>query len=137
MILIEYVALLNRKQDLLDKIIGNTESQIRFIRKQKMVGLTRLLRTRGQLLETLAILIEQEKEGRQWNDQLEVQKLRQHIQKAQQIILAASAVAIQTALDEKKRIAEQMVGNAKTRELRQTYIGRWYQGVSRGFSRKV
>ncbi len=103
MILIEYVALLNRKQDLLDKIIGNTESQVRFIRKQKMVGLNRLLRTRGQLLETLAILIEQEKEGRQWNDQIEVQKLRRHIQKSQQIVLAASAVAIQTALDEKKK----------------------------------
>ncbi len=137
MILIEYMSLLTKKKNLLNKIIGNTESQVRFIRQQKMVGLNRLLRTRSQLLDALAQLIKQEEAGRPWDDLSEVQELRRQILQAEQQLLAASSLAVQLALNEKKRIAEQMRGNSQAREIHQTYIGRWYQGGSRGFSRKI
>lgn len=135
--LIEYVEVLDAKKRLLAKIIGNTESQVRFIRQQKMVGLKRLLRTRSQLLESLANLNHQEATGGRWADQPEVQDLRGKIRQAEQQLLSVSSLAVQLALNEKKRIADQMRGNSQAREIHLTYVGRWYQGVSRGFSRKV
>ena len=137
MILIEYIALLDEKTKLLGKIIGNTESQIRLIRQQKMVGIKRLLRARRQLLDELAELIQWEAAGLCWDDLAEVKELRRQIWQAEQQLIAASSLAVQLALNEKKRIADQMRGNSQAREIHQTYIGRWYQGVSRGFSRKV
>ena len=137
MILIEHMTLLNKKKDLLNKILGNTESQIRLIRQQKMVGMKRLLRVRRQLLDEMAELVQREAAGLFWNDCADVQALRRQIQQAEQQLLAASSLAVQLALNEKKRIAEQMRANSQAREIQQTYIGRWYQGISRGFSRKV
>jgi len=137
MILTEYIALLDEKTKLLGKIIGNTESQIRLIRQQKMVGIKRLLRVRRQLLDEMAELVQREAAGLCWNDRADVQALRRQIQQAEQQLLAASSLAVQLALNEKKRIAEQMRRNSQAREIQQTYIGRWYQGISRGFSRKV
>ena len=137
MILTKYIALLDEKRILLGKIIGNTESQIRLIRQQKMVGMKRLLRVRRQLLDEMAELVQREAPGLFWNDCADVQALRRQIQQAEQQLLAASSLAVQLALNEKKRIAEQMRRNSQAREIQQTYIGRWYQGISRGFSRKV
>jgi hypothetical protein len=137
MILTEYIALLDEKRILLGKIIGNTESQVRFIRQQKMVGLKRLLRTRSQLLESLANLNQQEATGGCWDDQPEVQDLRGKIRQAEQQLLAVSSLAVQLALKEQNRIADQMRGNSQAREIHHTYVGRWYQGISRGFSRKA
>lgn len=137
MSLIEYVEVLHAQKRLLDKIIGNTESQIRFIRQQKMVGLKRLLRTRSQLLVSLASLLQKEEDYRCWADQPEVQALHSLIRQAEQQLLAANGLAVQLALKEQKRIADQMRGNSQAREIHHTYVGRWYQGISRGFSRKV
>jgi hypothetical protein len=135
--LIEYVEVLDAKKRLLAKIIGNTESQVRFIRQQKMVGLRRLLRTRSQLLDSLASLNQQEATGGCWADQPEVQDLRGKIRQAEQQLLAVSSLAVQLALKEQNRIADQMRGNSQAREIHHTYVGRWYQGISRGFSRKA
>ena len=137
MILSEYIALLDEKRILLGKIIGNTESQIRLIRQQKMVGIKRLLRVRRQLLDGLAELVRLEAAGLCWNERADVKDIRRQIRQAEQQLLAANSLAVQLALKEQKRIADQMRGNSQAREIHQTYIGRWYQGVSRGFSRKV
>lgn len=90
MILTEYIALLDEKRILLGKIIGNTESQIRLIRQQKMVGIKRLLRARRQLLDELAELVQREAAGLCCNDCAEVQAIRRQIQQAEQQLLAAS-----------------------------------------------
>lgn len=137
MILAEYIALLDEKRILLRKIIGNTESQIRLIRQQKMVGIKRLLRVRRQLLAELDELVQREAAGLCWNERANVKDIRRQIRQAEQQLLAANSLAVQLALKEQKRIAGQMRGNSQAREIHQTYIGRWYQGVSRGFSRKV
>ena len=137
MILAEYIALLDEKRILLRKIIGNTESQIRLIRQQKMVGIKRLLRVRRQLLAELDELVQREAAGLCWNERADVQDIRRQIRQAEQQLLVANSLAVQLALKEQKRIADQMRGNSQAREIHQTYIGRWYQGVSRGFSRKV
>jgi hypothetical protein len=133
----EYVELLKQKQHLLVQIIDNTESQIRFIRQQKMVGLRRLLRNRRHLLDALVVLIHEEQDGQNDFDSLDTQILRQKIQQLQQQLGFANNLAVKAAQQEKARIAEQMRGNSQAREIQQTYIGRWYQGISRGFSRKV
>ena len=137
MILAEYIALLDEKRILLRKIIGNTESQIRLIRQQKMVGIKRLLRVRRQLLAELDELVQREAAGLCWNERADVQDIRRQIRQAEQQLLVANSLAVQLALKEQKRIADQMRGNSQAREIHHTYVGRWYQGISRGFSRKV
>lgn len=137
MILAEYIALLDEKRILLRKIIGNTESQIRLIRQQKMVGIKRLLRVRSQLLAELDELVQREAAGLCWNERADVQDIRRQIRQAEQQLLVANSLAVQLALKEQKRIADQMRGNSQAREIHHTYVGRWYQGISRGFSRKV
>lgn len=137
MILAEYIALLDEKRILLRKIIGNTESQIRLIRQQKMVGIKRLLRVRSQLLAELDELVQREAAGLCWNERADVQDIRRQIRQAEQQLLVANSLAVQLALKEQKGIADQMRGNSQAREIHHTYVGRWYQGISRGFSRKV
>ena len=83
MILIEYIALLAEKRKLLGKILGNTESQIRLIRQQKMVGIKRLLRVRRQLLDELAELIRREVSETCWQDLAEAQELRRQNQQVE------------------------------------------------------
>ena len=82
MILAEYIALLDEKRILLRKIIGNTESQIRLIRQQKMVGIKRLLRVRRQLLAELDELVQREAAGLCWNERADVQDIRRQIRQA-------------------------------------------------------
>ena len=133
----EYVECLKQKQRLLEQVLANTESQLRFIRQQKMVGLRRLLRTRCRLLDALAVLIQEGQDGQNEYDSMEIQLLRRKIQQLQQQVGFASNLAVKAALQEKARIADQMRDNSQAREIHQTYVGRWYQGISRGFSRKV
>jgi hypothetical protein len=134
---VEYIELLQKKKLLLGQIADNTERQIRFIRNRKMAGLKRLLRERQKLLDEWGQLTTREEVGREWRDHPVVNELYQQIQKDEQIVLAANALALQVAVKEKNQIAEEMCGNTKVKNIRQVYIGRWYQGLSRGFSRKV
>ena len=133
----EYVELLHEKRRILAKITDNTERQVRFIRRQAMVGLNRLLRERSILLDEMALVIEREREDERWRDCHEAQEICREIQLEQEILMHENSLAVQSALHEKMAIANQLCSCAITQNIRKLYIGRWYQELSRGFCSKA
>ena len=119
------------------KILDNTQRQVLFLGREhrSIKGLERLLQKRGQLLKQLARTKKEVWEDSIGNEELkqrmkeETLQLRKKIQTAQQQLL-------QTAMIEKNNISAKLAGHKMTRNVRNAYITRWYQGVSRGFSRK-
>ena len=134
---LEYVELLQQKTILLARITENTERQIRFIRRQAMVGWRRLLREREGLLEKLSVVVALQQASRQWCEEEEVQEIHRQISQMEEQLLIFNASAMQSAAEGKARIAEKMRGNTQAKDVRKIYIHRWYQGISRGFSRKA
>jgi hypothetical protein len=136
---VEYIRLLNKKIILLEEIVDNTERQIRFLQgeHQSLRGLKRLLQVRGKLLQDLKSIVQKEKSGQEWHGCTFGQEKAEEIQKLQNNIIELQARLVQTASQKKNEIAVRLGGNRVTRNIRNAYIGRWYQGLSRGFSRTV
>jgi len=135
----EYLKILNKKLNTLEKIADNTERQVRFLQNdhRSLLGLMRLLQVRDQLLKLVVSLTNKEESGQEWKDCVAAQESEKSIRRYQKKIIELQAKAIQVATEKKNSIAEQMSGNRVTRNIRNVYIGRWYQGLSRGFSREV
>jgi len=136
---VEYMNLLNKKMTLLETIMDNTDRQIRFLQGEhrSLRGLMRLLQVRGQLLKDLAAIAKKEENGEAWQGCDVVQERVTGIQQVQNQIAELQAKLVQSAKEKKNEIAVHLGGNRVTRNIRNAYIGRWYQGVSRGFSRTV
>lgn len=136
---VEYMRLLNKKVVLLEEILNNTERQIRFLQgeHQSLRGLKRLLQVREKLLQDLKGIVQKEKSGQEWHECTFVKEKAAEIQKLQNNIIELQALLVQTASQKKNEIAVHLGGNRITRNIRNAYIGRWYQGLSRGFSRTV
>lgn len=126
---------------LLGKILDNTERQIRFFSREhrSLDGLQHLLKKRGQWLKQLEALrcarktcgiMPQGFKG-------EAAEIKRQILQVRKKIQAAQVQAIQAAMQEKNKIAAKLSGNKITRNVRNAYILRWYQGASRGFSRQA
>ena len=115
---------------LLEKILENTERQGRFLATEhkSLKGLTRLLAKRRQLLERLSEL---KAAGCRKASGDEV--LQQQIRNLWYKLKEADILLHRAALAEKNRISQNLVGNKVARNVRNAYIMRWYQGVSRGF----
>ena len=130
---------LRQELALLEKILDNTERQIRFFSREhrSLDGLQQLLRKRGQWLKQLeALRCETRGIGLQ-DFGGEATEIKRQIQQARKKIQAAQAQAVQAAMLEKSKIAAKLSGNKITRNVRNAYITRWYQGASRGFSRQA
>ena len=136
---VEYMSLLNKKKNLLETIADNTERQIRFLQSehQSLRGLKRLLQVRGQLLKDIFAIAQKEKDGHDWQGFAAVQARIKEVQELQNQIKELQMQLVHTAKEKKNEIAVHLGGNRVTRNIRNAYIGRWYQGVSRGFSRTV
>ena len=135
----EYVELLSQQMVIMEKITDNTERQSRFMRgkHRSLGGLTRLLAARARLLKQLADLTGQSGKEQEWQDCAEVSELLMKIRRQRAKIRELQRLVIETVIAEKNSIAGQICGARVTRNIRNAYIGRWYQGVSRGFSRTV
>lgn len=122
--------------ELLEKILDNTRRQVRFFQSEHRTlnGLQKLLQKRRSLLQQL----EQLRRGRKVEsaDIITDVAIQAQLRELRQAILAEQATAIQAAGAEKNRIAAKLNGNRMTRNVRNAYIMRWYQGVSRGFCRQ-
>ena len=136
---VDYMNLLNKKIILLATVTDNTERQIRFLQgdHQSLRGLKRLLQVRGQLLKELVTITQKGKCGLEWQEDASVQERITEIQQGQKKIVELQEKLAQIAMEKKNEIAVHLGGNRITRNIRNAYIGRWYQGVSRGFSRIV
>ena len=101
-----------------------------------MDGLRHLLQKRGQWLKRLEAVRRGRHEPALKEMDDEMQAIEQRILQVRQEIQSAQLQLIQAAIQEKNNIAAKLRGNKVTRNVRNAYIMRWYQGISRGFSRQ-
>ena len=136
---LEYLKLLAEQQTLMEKIIDNTERQVRCIRgkHRSLNGLMRLLAARAFLLAQLRKIIDRTSTFHDWESDGEVQGMMWNIRQAWQKIHDEQATLVATAQMEKNNIASKLGGARVTQNIRNAYIGRWYQGLSRGFNREA
>ena len=135
----KYVEILGQKLKLMEQIADNTKRQVRFLQNEhrSLRGLMRLLQMRGKLLQQLDALQQKAAEGMEWQNCLPAKELEKTIQCCREKIAFLHTQAIQAATEEKNRVASHLNGNRVTQTIRNVYIGRWYQGMSRGFNRSV
>lgn len=121
----------------LEKILDNTQRQILFLRREhrSIKGLGRLLQKRGQLLKQLAGIKAKTEERSIGNEEI-MEQIKQKILQLREKIQISQQQLLQAAMCEKNNISAKLVSNKMTRNVRNAYIMRWYQGVSRGFSRQ-
>ena len=136
---LEYLKMLAEQQTLMEKIIDNTERQVRYIRgnHRSLNGLMRLLAARASLLAQLRKFIDRTSRFHDWENDGEVRDMMRNIQQDWQKIRDVQSTLMATAQMEKNNIANKLGGARITQNIRSAYIGRWYQGLSRGFSREV
>ena len=135
----EYLTMLAEQETLMGKIIDNTERQVRYIRgnHRSLNGLMRLLAARASLLAELRKNIDRTSTIHDWESDGEVQDMLRNIRQDWQKIRNVQFTLMATAKMEKNNIANKLGGARITQNIRSAYIGRWYQGLSRGFSREV
>ena len=136
---LEYLKMLAEQQMLMGKIIDNSERQVRYIRgnHRSLNGLMRLLAARASLLAQLRKFIDRTSRFHDWENDGEVRDMMRNIQQDWQKIRDVQSTLMATAQMEKNNIANKLGGARITQNIRSAYIGRWYQGLSRGFSREV
>ena len=136
---LEYLKMLAEQQMLMGKIIDNSERQVRYIRgnHRSLNGLMRLLAARASLLAQLRKFIDRTSRFHDWENDGEVRDMMRNIQQDWQKIRNVQSTLVATAQMEKNNIANKLGGARITQNIRSAYIGRWYQGLSRGFSREV
>ena len=136
---LEYLKMLAEQQMLMGKIIDNSERQVRYIRgnHRSLNGLMRLLAARASLLAQLRKFIDRTSRFHDWENDGEVRDMMRNIQQDRQKIRDVQSTLMATAQMEKNNIANKLGGARITQNIRSAYIGRWYQGLSRGFSREV
>ena len=136
---LEYLKMLAEQQMLMGKIIDNSERQVRYIRgnHRSLNGLMRLLAARASLLAQLRKFIDRTSRFHDWENDGEVRDMMRNIQQDWQKIRDVQSTLMATAQMEKNNIANKLGGARITQNIRSAYIGRWYQGISRGFSREV
>ena len=136
---LEYLKMLAEQETLMGKISDNTERQVRYIRgnHRSLNGLMRLLAARASLLAQLRKFIDRTSRFHDWENDGEVRDMMRNIQQDWQKIRDVQSTLMATAQMEKNNIANKLGGARITQNIRSAYIGRWYQGLSRGFSREV
>ena len=136
---LEYLEMLAEQQMLMGKIIDNSERQVRYIRgnHRSLNGLMRLLAARASLLAQLRKFIDRTSRFHDWENDGEVRDMMRNIQQDWQKIRDVQSTLMATAQMEKNNITNKLGGARITQNIRSAYIGRGYQGLSRGFSREV
>ena len=131
------VDVLRKEVKCLEKILDNTQRQVLFLGREhrSIKGLELLLQKRGQLLKQLAGIKAKKTDSSIENEAIKEQ-IKRHILQLREKIRISQQQLIQAANVEKNNISLKLVSNKMARNVRNAYITRWYQGVSRGFSRK-
>ena len=85
----------------------------------------------------MATLVSQKADSGQGPKNAENECLLADIRRERQKIRELQREAVAAALTERNNLAGKLGGIRVTQNIRNAYIGRWYQGLSRGFSRQA
>ena len=128
---------LAKKLALLAEIEKNTRTQLRFVRRQEMRGLQRLLRERAKLLHQLTMLNAEIAASPAAPASEKLDMLRRQIREREQAILACNEATVQAAAAERDKLAESLKKIRQYRYLRTGYRPQGgYAGGGR-FNQKV
>lgn len=127
----EIIGLLKRKLEILDKIAANTEQQGRFLKKQQMTGLRRLLREREALIEELGGIVETLRNKSALPGDYETHSLQKAIKGRQREILDTCQQVLQSAQLVKAEIFAQLHSSRTTYQLNSRYIYQWERPAPR------
>lgn len=89
-----------KKRQVLDKILEVTERQLRFILKDQLKGLKRVIGEREQLISELLDIDEHLKKDISWQENLIVMPLLRSIKEKEDEILAVSSQVLRAAREE-------------------------------------
>lgn len=116
---------LTEKLEILEKLIANTETQSRFVRKREMRGFRRILREREALLGKLLAVHNQLTIEQGWKNSKQLLSLQQAIADRQTQLLKQSSQVITQAVTERTRIAAELNSSRTTKNLQNRYANPW------------
>ena len=116
---------LTKKNEILEKIAANTETQYRFIRKREMRGLRRVLREREALIKELLSINLALSQEKGWETKQELISIIQVLKDKQQEILARSRQVIEEAIAERNYIGMELKSSRVRQQVKNQYMNPW------------
>jgi hypothetical protein len=114
-----------KKEQILDKLAANTETQCRFIHKREMRGLGRVLGERAVLLQELSAVNKKLVNDPTWKKLPALAPVIREIAHKQQELLERSGQALQEAMAERALIATELKNNKINRQVKNGYVNPW------------
>lgn len=116
---------LDKKNEILEKIAANTETQYRFIRKREMRGLQRVLREREALIKELLSINLALSQEKGWETRQEAVSIMQGMKEKQQEILERSRQVIEEAIAERNYIGMELKSSRVRQQVKNQYMNPW------------
>lgn len=116
---------LDKKNEILEKIAANTETQYRFIRKREMRGLQRVLREREALIKELLSINLALSQEKGWETRQEAASIMQGMKEKQQEILERSRQVIEEAIAERNYIGMELKSSRVRQQVKNQYMNPW------------
>lgn len=116
---------LTAKEQILDQLAVNTETQGRFIQERKLKGLNRLLREREALIQKLMAINEALTSDQSWKNMPGLLSITQAIAAKQQKVMERSNQVLQQAIAERAAIAAELRKSKLGRQVKSQYVNPW------------
>lgn len=121
-----------KKQQILEKIVANTETQSRFIHKREMTGLGRVLGERDVLLHELTKLNAVLAKDQTWKKALSLAPMIGDMTKLEQQLIVRSRQVLQEAVTERALIAAELKSSKLRGQVKSRYVNPWAMTTARG-----
>ncbi|QJW45451.1 hypothetical protein HA075_06255 [bacterium BFN5] len=111
--------------EILEKIAVNTNTQLRFIQRQEMRGLRRIIQERECLIGELTIVAEILSNQTEWKNKPRFQALLQAVSDKQKQILKLSRDGIEAAMIERNNLKSKLQRFRVMRNVQNRYVNVW------------
>jgi hypothetical protein len=111
--------------EILEKIAVKTNTQLRFIQRQEMRGLRRIIQERERLIDELTIIAEILRNQTGWKNKPQFQPLLQAIRDKQKQILNLSREGIEAAMIERNSLKAKLRQFRVMRNVQNHYVNVW------------
>ncbi|GBG55730.1 hypothetical protein SPFL3102_03045 [Sporomusaceae bacterium FL31] len=111
--------------EILEKIAVNTNTQLRFIYRQEMRGLRRIIQERECLIGELTIVAELLSNQTEWENKAQFQPLLQTIRDKQKQILNLSRDGLEAAMTERNKLKAKLQRFRVMRNVQNRYVNVW------------
>lgn len=111
--------------EILEKIAVNTNTQLRFIQRQEMRGLRRIIQERECLIDDLTIIAEILRNQTCWKNKPQFQPLLKAIRDKQKQILNLSREGIEAAMIERNSLKAKLRQFRVMRNVQNRYVNVW------------